>query len=197
MNNLITKMSKLIKLGLRYKVSFNSNKINKLRNSNPLEFGSGWDRKTEITFNLDSEFGSGLSSGVHNVKLNLKYWDPKADDGKGSYKWPPNDGGIPETVQQVELQEGFIIDRFGGYLENGKHRDKGKYFGDDQDVYEKRAMRPDDFFEKPYHRYVVLKPFEVEKAQILPWFNYAGMGWQYKSDITVEDLEKGGYIKKL
>lgn len=177
--------------------SNDSNSTPKVTIQRPLEFEDDWSREKEINFNLDSEFGLSPSSGVHNVKLNLKYWDPKANQGKGDYLWPPNDGGIPNTVQRVELQKDFIIDRFGGYIEQGKHKDKGKYFGNDQDSYEKRAMRPDDYFEKPYHRYIVLKPFEVERAQILPWFNYAGMGWQYKSDTPVEDLEKGGYIKKL
>ena len=48
-----------------------------------------------------------------------------------------------------------------------------------------------------YHRYEVVKPFEVEKSVIAPAFDNIGLGIQYRSLVSVDTLLKRGIIKKV
>ncbi|MEG0525797.1 MAG: TNT domain-containing protein, partial [Erysipelothrix sp.] len=86
------------------------------------------------------------------------------------------------------LDEGMIIDRFGGIY--------GNYTSPDGMPFEQRALPP--FSEgAEYHRYKVLVSFEVEMGPIAPWFNQPGLGTQYLSDYTIEELLDLGWIVEV
>lgn len=48
-----------------------------------------------------------------------------------------------------------------------------------------------------YHKYEVVKPFEVEKSIIAPAFDDIGLGIQYRSPVSVDVLLKRGIIRKV
>ena len=48
-----------------------------------------------------------------------------------------------------------------------------------------------------YHRYKVVKPFQVESSTIAPAFGKLGGGTQYRSAVNVEKLLKHGIIVEI
>ncbi|CAM3543491.1 Putative deoxyribonuclease RhsC [Vibrio aerogenes CECT 7868] len=127
-------------------------------------------------------------------------------DKKGRYvaqSWPPNDGFATKNGsvlrEHITLQPGHMLDRFGGWYEDGVFRDLGSYFADMGVPFKNRALPPETL-SSPYRTYKVVKPFEVEAGPIAPWFGDPGGARQYlvlKSEGGVEGLIKSGKIEPV
>lgn len=127
-----------------------------------------------------------------------KYWNP---DGDGSWTFPENHGAVPGTEQQVTLEPGQFIDRFGG--EQG-----GRFLSPDGTSFSQRSLPPTQIGTAEngfgYHRYEVVRPFDVELANIAPGFDQPGGGLQYMtgrapdgSAMDVRRLVDDGYLRVL
>lgn len=128
---------------------------------------------------------------------NPKYYNQET----GDINWPPNNGFDGEPVK-MKLEQGTIIDRYGG--------PNGTFVSPAGIPYEQRALalHSDD---APYHKYKTLIEFEVEGGKIAPWFDRPGGGIQYFTgntkikhletgelfEATVENLLKLGYIREI
>ncbi len=89
------------------------------------------------------------------------------------------------------------MDRYGGYIDkDGVYRDKGKFFSPEGAPFESRAL-PESATEFRNY-YEVVKPIPgVQEGQAIPWFGQPGMGTQYQTQLGVQDLIDGGYIRRL
>jgi len=108
-------------------------------------------------------------------------------DEAGNIKWPPNDGfaGKPNNVT---LKPGTQIDRYG--------YESGSFASPVGTPYNQRSLAPGTE-NKPYHVYEVVKPIEAQGGKIAPWFDQPGGRTQYKFNMSIEDLIKGGYIREV
>jgi hypothetical protein len=43
----------------------------------------------------------------------------------------------------------------------------------------------------------VLKPFEVESGTVAPAFGQLGLGTQFRSGMTLDELVQGGYLERI
>ena len=105
------------------------------------------------------------------------------------FSWPPNMGRLG-PVETVELQPGFVMDRFG--LPNGR-------FLSPQGVpFTNRALPANYESSKPYFIYEVIKPIpNVTRSKVLSWFGQRGLGDQLelpRGNINYLD-PKNGYVK--
>ena len=48
-----------------------------------------------------------------------------------------------------------------------------------------------------YHCYEVVKPLTVKKGIAIPWFDYCGLGTQYETDVSIEQLIKDGVLRPM
>jgi hypothetical protein len=120
--------------------------------------------------------------GMAPEKFLKKYWDPKANGGKGSWRYPPDNGFVIADGDPVEfpstLLRGEDVDRFGS--------EYGGFLAPADTPYASRSIPPqslDDFdpaFTCNYHLYRVLKPFNAETGPIAPAFGQPGLGLQYQ-----------------
>lgn len=129
---------------------------------------------------------------------NSKYYNQET----GEINWPPNDGFDGPRVKET-LEPGREIDRYGDEI-------SGYYFSPAGTLYEQRALALHSD-EAPYHKYEIVKSFDVESGKIASWFDRPGGGIQFfTSHITVIDVETGekvratakkltelGYIKEI
>ena len=53
------------------------------------------------------------------------------------------------------------------------------------------------FSDKNYNVYEVTKPFDVQSSTVAPFYGQPGGGIQYRSNLNILDLLKGGYIKPV
>jgi hypothetical protein len=148
-------------------------------------------------------------AGMSAARFLKTYWDPTANGGKGSWRYPPDDGFLIADGQPVEfpstLVQGEKVDRFGS--------EYGSFLAPADTPYANRSIPPqslDDFdpaFTCNYHLYLVLKPFEAETGPIAPFFGQPGLGLQYElvSSLLPGDPAKAsvmwliseGYLKAL
>ncbi|MGN9866330.1 glycohydrolase toxin TNT-related protein [Bacillus swezeyi] len=111
---------------------------------------------------------------------NPKYYDQET----GNINWPPNNGFEGEPVK-MKLEEGRLIDRYGG--------PGGSFFSPEGIPYEQRALALHSD-EADYYVYRVLEDFEVTGGKIAPWFDRPGGGIQY---IKYHDNGKTYSIEEL
>lgn len=50
---------------------------------------------------------------------------------------------------------------------------------------------------QPNSDYIVLKEIPTKEGIVAPWFDEPGLGTQYLTDLTIDELEKGGYVLKI
>jgi hypothetical protein len=104
------------------------------------------------------------------------------DDAAGSWRYPPHDGyvtgpdGEPVRWQQT-LSRGRLIDRYGS--------EYGGFLAPAGLPYPTRSIPPSNLVGNPaagcnYHRYAVLRPFDVQAGPIAPWFFQTGGGLQFQ-----------------
>jgi hypothetical protein len=97
----------------------------------------------------------------------------------GSTWWPPNNGAVAGTEKTITLQPGTLIDRYGNPT--------GYYTSPTGTPFTDRALSPMTDMNN-YHVYEVVKPVQVESAEIAPWFGESGSGIQYKFGRSINDL---------
>jgi len=112
------------------------------------------------------------------------YWDPAASDGRGGWRYPPDNGYLLVAGHPVEfvtrLTPGVELDRFGGEF--------GGFLAPEDTPYAQRSLPPQnlDVFDPAYtcnyHLYRVLKPFAADEGPIAPGFGQAGLGLQIQLD---------------
>lgn len=107
------------------------------------------------------------------------------EDGK--INWPPN-AGFVESPQKIALKPGAKIDRYGD-------RD-GSYFSPAGTPFEHRGL-PESFKQAPKMTYEILKELPATSGIAAPWFDQPGGGTQHKLDMSVFELERQGYIKRI
>lgn len=145
-------------------------------------------RKTEV---LDALAESSLRSGV-DVGLQVLQNPSFLDLGTDSLDLPPNRGFAGKTTQKT-LQPGEVIGRSGS--EYGKYASpltKGERMAKYDGISLPYMMNP-----FAYHRYRVLKPFDVEAGTAAPYFGRGGGGQQYLFSMTIRKLIENGYIQEI
>lgn len=139
-----------------------------------------------------------------------RYWDGSANNGKGSCRYPPDNGFVvgPDgkpVESAVELVAGTDIDRFGS--------EYGAFLAPAGTLYDERSIPPqsldtfDPKFPDNYHDYRVVKAFEVEDGPIAPAFDQPGLGVQFMLDpsliagaptsINVAWMVQKGYLQPV
>lgn len=108
-------------------------------------------------------------------------------NANGSIKWPPNEG-FKGTPQKAVLSPGTRIDRYG--------YNAGTFVSPQGTSYGARSLAPGTSL-KPYRAFEVLKPIEVLKGKVAPWFDEIGGGTQFKLNESVQELIDGGYLKEI
>ena len=156
---------------------------------------------------------NGLLEGIQSVFNNANFWTGKVPAGvvlkgtkipstqkkvstptqtniqESSIIYPPNKGFLGET-QEIELNIGTIVDRFGGTSDNSR------FLAPYGTPIEMRSLPP-NINMNLYDRYQVIKPFKVQSGIIAPYFGQVGMGTQYVTSETIKTLLKKGYLIKL
>jgi len=92
--------------------------------------------------------------------------------------WPPN-RGFSGTPKVETLQPGIQIDRYGGPA--------GNFTSPEGTPFWARALPPESL-KKPYLKYEVLKPVNVNSGKAAPWFGQPGMGTQYEFSKSIQQL---------
>jgi len=114
----------------------------------------------------------------------------KADkwlDEAGNIRWPPNRGFGGHIVKET-LPSGTKIDRYGT-------RD-GTFTAPEGTPYSKRALSPGSN-NKPYEKYEVIKPIEVDSGKSKAWFGEQGGGTQYELPKKIKELIEDGSIRVI
>jgi uncharacterized protein YukE len=152
--------------------------------------------------------GSNLWGDTGPAGFQDSYWDPKANGGKGDWKWPPNRGADRSAGVEPDMpmHAGESIDRFGG--------NSGTFFSPAGTPFGERSLPPtsllpDSNGNSPYHSYVLTsnwdQPDPAYRAQtsiIAPDFNQPGGGIQIEfinkatgEPASVNELLKAGYLE--
>ncbi|MDQ0062456.1 glycohydrolase toxin TNT-related protein [Paenibacillus harenae] len=108
-------------------------------------------------------------------------------DDAGNIIWPKNEG-FAGTPKDITLQPGTKIDRYG--------YESGTFVSPQGTPYNMRSLAPGTE-NKPYNVYEVVKPLDAKGGKIAPWFDQPGGGTQYKLNQSIEQLIKGGYIRRV
>ncbi len=99
------------------------------------------------------------------------------------------DGFLNGEYKESTLMPGTKINRIGS-------NPTGRYFSPEGATFGEKALPP--FMKlQPNSDYIVLKEITTKEGLIAPWFNEPGMGIQYYTDLTIDELEKGNYVLKI
>jgi len=105
---------------------------------------------------------------------NRDYWDPGANGGKGGWVYPPNNGAVPDTTENVTLEPGEITTRFGGTA--------GNFTSPIDTPFAERGLPPSSLTDSSgnlaYHEYEVVKPIPSDQSVVAPAFGQTGGGVQ-------------------
>lgn len=148
------------------------------------------------------------TGGLSPEQFLSRYWDPGANNGQGSWIYPPDDGFLRVGGHAVKwvgtLDVGDELDRFGSEF--------GSFLAPAGELYLQRSLPPQSLitFEAAYpcnyHRYRVIKEFKVFKGIAAGWFEQPGLGRQIKLDrgllpgegrLSVAWLLTNGYLERL
>src|SRR5262249_31936760 len=102
--------------------------------------------------------------------------------------YPVNNGFLGATTKMT-LNEGQVIDRFGG-------SDYSRFFSPPGTPAAARALPP-GVADQQLRTFQVLKPFEVQSGTVAPAFGQLGLGSQYRSSMQLGDLLNGGFLKEI
>lgn len=140
----------------------------------------------DVPKNIQGEYLTGLKDHFSR-NGNNGLGDTAWVDGKGNTIWPSNDGFLGPRTPET-LQPGTIVDRYG--------YDGGSYVSPANTPYTNRALAPGTNT-KPYSKFIVKKPIDVQSGKIAPWFGEKGGGIQYFLPETVKALLDGGYLERV
>ncbi len=101
--------------------------------------------------------------------------------------YPPNRGFLG-TPEQIVLERGTIIDRYGGSAGS---------FASPQGTPSWARSLPPEAQSQPLRAYEVARPFSVDSGNATSWFSQPGGGVQYDLGFSVDDLIEGGYLKPV
>ena len=118
--------------------------------------------------------------------------DDKWYKDNGELDWPPKDGFDGPPVREP-MKKGSVIDR---YSAKTGEQDSGSFLSPANTPYEDRAL-PYDASKMKHAKYEVIKDFDVNSGKAAPWFDQKGGATQYQTDMSVGDLVKQGYLKKV
>ena len=102
--------------------------------------------------------------------------------------YPPNNGFVGAT-RQITLQEGLLINRFGG-------SEYSRFFSPQGTPATARALPP-GVAEQPLRTFEVQKSFAVESGTVAPAFGQLGLGTQFRSSSQLGNLLQGGYLREV
>ncbi len=109
--------------------------------------------------------------------------------------YPPNNGAT--VSRTTTLRPGTKVDRYGGFYKDGVFSDRGNFLSPKGASFESRAL-PASSSTRTVYGYEVVKPIpNVQEGQAIPWFGQKGMGTQYMTKKTIEDLLKEGSIRRI
>lgn len=106
----------------------------------------------------------------------------------GSWWYPPDNGFNGAAVRET-LVIGTNLDRYGG--------ERGRFLAPNCASYQGRALPPGTDELVAYHQYEVTKPIAVKSGPATPWFNEIGMGTQYKTEKSIEQLIASECLKEI
>lgn len=99
------------------------------------------------------------------------------------------DGFLNGEYKKSVLLPGTKINRIGS-------NPTGRYFSPEGATFGEKALPP--FMKlQPNSDYIVLKEIPTKEGIVAPWFDEPGLGTQYLTDLTIDELEKGGYVLKI
>lgn len=135
----------------------------------------------------DQLHGYRRTGGLPASKFLATYYNPNANNGKGGWNYPPDNGyAIGPDGQPIEFHltmlPGSDMDRYGSQY--------GSFLAPAGLSYAERSIPPQNLDGNPaqscnYHDYQVLKPFTVDAGPIAPWFAQPGGGLQYQLDAAL------------
>ena len=171
------------------------------------------EQKKEYNGNSESDFldqAAGIERVSEADRVKIENWNIRPDDDlyleyKSVYDNPKYfnqetgdaiypgmngdinvDGFLEGNYEVKTLETGTIIDRFGGK--------GGNYFSPVDVDFDSRALPL--FMKKAIKsKFEVVVPFEVKSGTIAPWFDQPGMGIQFLSKYSAEQLLDLGWIK--
>lgn len=116
-------------------------------------------------------------------------------EGKLDY---PTNNGFSGTPKNTTLKAGETFDRYGGYIDDiGKFKDTGRFSSPVGTSFSERAL-PKSALDKEKRTYEILKPIpNVKSGKAEPWFGEVGGGTQYQLPMSIDDLIRNGFIKRL
>jgi len=112
---------------------------------------------------------------------------------RAEYAWPPAEAFpegacAPGTAEDVVLEPGTIIDRFGDPT--------GVVLAAAATPFAQRSLPPEYRFHG-YHRYQVCRPLPVWRAVSAAWFGQPGGGVRFRTTYPVLDLIALGYLNDV
>ena len=99
------------------------------------------------------------------------------------------DGFLDGKYKESVILPGTRINRIGS-------NPKGRYFSPEGATFGEKALPP--FMKlQPNSDYIVLKEIPTKVGLVAPWFDEPGMGIQYFTYSTIDELEKGRFLLRL
>jgi len=99
------------------------------------------------------------------------------------------DGFLNGKYKESVILPGTRINRIGS-------NPTGRYFSPEGATFGEKALPP--FMKlQPNSDYIVLKEIPTKEGLVAPWFDEPGMGIQYYTYLTIDELEKGNFLIKL
>ncbi|WP_344609651.1 TNT domain-containing protein [Sporichthya brevicatena] len=103
--------------------------------------------------------------------------------------WYPTGNGFLGQTEEVFLQPGQVIDRYGG-------SGLSKFFSPQGVPPEMRALPPGTA-SQALRTFEVLKPFPVQAGQVAPGFGQLGLGTQYMAPVRLDLLLRRGVLREI
>ena len=153
---------------------------------------AGWTKNqadwAEFLSLLPIDIASMFASNALNPKLYSLF---EKVNPEFAAKWFPKDapnfGALFGKWKQETLPIGSTLDRYGSPW--------GKYLSPKGVPMEMRALPPG--MARDYHKYEVIKELPVESSLIRPYFGRLGLGKQYRTNLSINDLIKKGYLREI
>ena len=137
--------------------------------------------------------GSGNQNNSGNNDANRTEMEQARDAGwvreNGETWWPPNDGAVPGSEEQITLQPGDTLQRIGSPY--------GRYVAPNGTHPSHLSLSPDTDLNN-ISRWEVISPIpNVGRGLVAPWFNQPGGGVQFLLPCSLRRLESMGIIRRL
>lgn len=134
---------------------------------------------------------TGAQVGLTNEGLYpFQRWRVAANNvGKGVDTFYPASNGFFGAADEMHIQPGQLIDRYGG---SGYSR----FFSPKGTPAEMRALPP-GVGDQPLRTFEVMKPFPVQSGTVAPAFGQLGLGTQHLAPVRLEVLLRRGILREV